>query len=144
MSIKLVSSEEAHPDTEVVRSPAPETPAPPTEASPHCAGPEFQTPTQDNVQEVEILRHGVSDDEGNTVPEIIPSPRVTSSLRRDDISPSPTQTMRSTPVPMTEMDTSTVFSGERTGLEYTGLSDVPELNFEEEDVSGSHFSIFYL
>ena len=129
-------------------------PAPATEASPEHRGLQFQTPTHDYAQEIERLMNVVSHDEPSVLPDFIPSPRATPPLGTDAISVSTTQSLRSTPLTMAETTTGTgvfptpdfqastglwdseletpAFMDERTDLENTGLSDVPEVNSAAE------------
>lgn len=147
---------EAFPEPGFARSPASAT-----EASPGHRGAEFQTPLSDHFQEIEHSRHVVDNDEGNVILDTIPSPRETPSFRRDDACPSLSEFMGSTPLPGMEtargvfptpdlpdstglgesmLDTpDTYLQDMQTRLEDTSLSDVPELNTADAEVSSRFF-----
>lgn len=113
VSSKLQLLEEASPDTEVVRSPAPiteagldpgvaQSPAHATEEIfPQQRGEESEGPVNDYDQEIEHLRHVEDRDERDVLPDFVPSPRLTPSHGREDHTPLTSQFLGSASVERT-------------------------------------------
>ncbi|KAL5549731.1 hypothetical protein UlMin_004962 [Ulmus minor] len=161
LSKKVQSLRVASPDAQDLRSPAPardvmldpgapQSPPGATEVSPEHRG------ASDEFQEIERVRDAASHEEGNILPEFIPSPIVTPSHERYDLSHAPSTNLGSTSVPMvettagtggfstsglpsstglrdSEVGTPATYMDEPLDFQNTGLSDIPEFNHEEDE-----------
>lgn len=147
-------------DPGVAKSPTPAT----EKGSPERWHEEPEAPLNDNDQEIEHLRHVEGDDERSNLPEFIPSPTLTPSHGRDDLTSLASQHFESASVEKTigtgvlptpdlpasiglnerAYETPNTFLQEQLGVENTGLSDVPELMNSKDAGVSDIYSLFIL